>query len=142
MSSRIRRVAEWIETFQGQDLDARYLAYFECFNQQLYFEAHDVLEALWLVDRHAPDSAFYKGLIQLAGAFVHLQKGRIRPASSLFKLARASLHQYPPLHQRLNLIAVLEMIKEWLQRLESEPCNGHLLAPEAVPQLRLEARAA
>ena len=142
MSKRTGRVAEWIEAFQGQDLDARYLAFFECFNRQLYYEAHDVLEALWLVDRHTPNGAFYKGLIQLAGALLHLQKDRAKPASSLFKLARASLNQYPPLHERLDVIVVLEMINAWLQRLESESYNRQMLAPETVPQLRLKEHAA
>ena len=139
MSNRTGRVAELIKAYQGQDLDAHYLAYFECLNRQLYYEAHDVLEALWLVDRHAPNGAFYKGLIQLAGAFVHVQKNRVKPASSLFKLARASLNNYPPLHERLDVIAVLGMIDQWLQRLESEPFSREMLAPKMIPQLRLEA---
>ena len=41
-----------IESFRGQRLDAHYLGYFDCFNRQLFYEAHDVLEDLWLPDRH------------------------------------------------------------------------------------------
>ena len=41
--------------------------------------------------RHTPNDGFYKGLIQLAGAFVHLQKDRLRPAASLFRLAQKYL---------------------------------------------------
>src|SRR5260370_16823440 len=52
---------------------AYYRAYFQLFNDQQYYEAHDVLEQLWLKALE-PDIQFYKGLIQLAGAFVHLQK--------------------------------------------------------------------
>ena len=76
-----------------QDYDPRYLKYFECFNQQRFFEAHDVLEALWLPQRQGPNGSFYKGLIQLAGAFVHWQKQRPGPAVALFKLARTYLQQ-------------------------------------------------
>ena len=32
----------------NRDYDRRYLGYFDCFNRQHYFEAHEVLEALWL----------------------------------------------------------------------------------------------
>ena len=39
-----------------------------------------VLEHLWLKEgRGAPDYAFYKGLIQLAGGFVHLKLQRSHP---------------------------------------------------------------
>lgn len=63
-----------IESFQGQELDAHYLGFFDWFNRQLFYEAQDVLEDLWLKDKHGVDANVYKGLIQLAGAFVHLQK--------------------------------------------------------------------
>ncbi len=45
-----------------------YRAYFTCWNQQRYYEAHDVLEQLWL-NKNSPDDDFFKGLIQAAGAF-------------------------------------------------------------------------
>jgi hypothetical protein len=72
-------IAARIESFCGQELDAHYLGYFDCFNRQLFYEAHEVLEDLWLKDKYGPNGAFYKGLIQLAGAFVHLQKIVRRP---------------------------------------------------------------
>lgn len=126
-----------IESFQGQELDAHYLGYFECFNRQLYFEAHDVLEELWLAQRRGPNYSFYKGLIQLAGAFVHLQKNRLRPAASLFKLARANLNQYPPIHDRLDLAVVLKLIERWLQALESGNFQINPLTRENLPDLHL-----
>src|SRR5450755_2550709 len=95
-----------IESFRGQELEALYLGYFDCFNRQLFYEAHDVLEDLWLPDRHGANGKFYKGLIQLAGAFVHLQKNRLRPAAALFKLALANLGKYPNEHNLLDLRVV------------------------------------
>jgi len=73
---------------------------------------------------------------------MHLHKYRVKPASSLFNLARASLHQYPPLHERLDVIAVLGMIDQWQQRLESEHFNREMLAAEMIPQLQLKEPAA
>src|ERR1041385_8589373 len=99
MSKKSAAIAGLIEGLRGRELDAHYLGYFACFNRQLYFEAHDVLEELWLTDRNGPNGAFYKGLIQLAGAFVHLKKNRLRPAAALFKLADANLKPYAPLHE-------------------------------------------
>src|SRR5437764_14990718 len=109
MSKKSGAIAELIESFRGQELDAHYLGYFECFNRELYFEAHDFLEELWLTQRQGPNYSFYKGLIQLAGAFVHLQKNRLRPSGALFKLADANLRKYPALHEKLNVEGVLEL---------------------------------
>lgn len=96
-----------------------YMAYFYFFNRQEFYEAHDVLEALWLKERQGPNNDFYKALIQVAGAFVHLQKGRVKPAVSLFKLARSYLEKYPRRHEGLSVEQVLEMIDGWVERLES-----------------------
>src|SRR5213082_4227435 len=98
MSRKSEKIAAAIKKFQGADLDAHYLGYFDFFNQQLFYEAHDVLEEIWLPERKGPNDAFYKGLIQLAGAFVHLQKNRLQPAAALFKLARTNFHPYAPIH--------------------------------------------
>lgn len=127
-----------IETFQGQELDAHYLGFFDCFNRQLFYEAHDVLEDLWLADRHGANGDFYKGLIQLAGAFVHLQKGRLRPSAALFKLAQANLEKYPARHERLNLASVQRLIAGWLGQLETGEFQINPLTAENVPQLVLQ----
>src|SRR3954447_3201312 len=103
MSSKSPKIAAIIEVFRGRHFDAHYLAFFDCFNRQLFYEAHDVLEEMWLPQKQGADGSFYKGLIQLAGAFVHLQKHRLQPAASLFKLSRTNLRQYPPFHQGLEL---------------------------------------
>ena len=127
-----------IESFQGQELDAHYLAYFDCFNRRLFYEAHDVLEDLWLKDRHGADGNFYKGLIQLAGAFVHLQKDRLRPAAALFKLAQANLEKYPPGHKQSNLKLVHDLAQKWLEQLERSGFSFNPLTTASAPQLTLE----
>ena len=127
-----------IESFRGQELDAHYLGYFDCFNRQLFYEAHDVLEDLWLPDRKGRNGDFYKGLIQLAGAFVHLQKNRLRPSAALFKLALANLEKYPSPHERLNLVAVRQLIAGWLRRLEKDDFTVNPLTKTSVPQLALQ----
>jgi len=127
-----------VESFRGQELDAHYLGYFDCFNRQLFYEAHDVLEDLWLQDKHGPNGAFYKGLIQLAGAFIHLQKNRLRPAAALFKLALASLEKYPRHHGRLDVAAVERLIRAWLGDLESAHFETNPLGGENRPKLALE----
>src|SRR5882672_6350278 len=120
------RISAMIDAYRGRELDAHYLGYFFCFNCQLFFEAHDVLEELWLSRRQGPDDSFYKGLIQLAGAFVHLQKNRLRPAAALFKLARTNLELYPPVHHQLNVRQTSQLIDHWQQALAA---GGYDLNP-------------
>lgn len=126
-----------IESFQGRELDAHYLGYFDCFNRQLFYEAHDVLENLWLPDRHGANGNFYKGLIQLAGAFVHLQKNRLRPSAALFKLSQANLGKYPRVHEQLDLERVQALIQSWLGQLELHDFKVNPLTQANLPQLGL-----
>lgn len=126
-----------VESFHGTGLDARYLGFFDCFNRQSFYEAHDVLEDLWLLDRHGPNGNFYKGLIQFAGAFVHLQKNRLRPSAALLKLARGNFEKYPERHEQLNLAAVQLLIAGWLVQLEKGAFQFNPLTPHNVPQLAL-----
>jgi predicted metal-dependent hydrolase len=142
VSKKSAKIAALIAQCQGQEMDAHYLGYFECFNEGLFYESHDVLEELWLADRSGPNYAFYKGLIQFAGAFVHLQKHslkypRLRPAGALFRLARANLVQYPPVHERLDVARVLQLIDDWLARLEAVGFASNPLTAHAAPKMWL-----
>ena len=138
VSHKSARIATIIESFREQELDAHYAGYFDCFNRQLFYEAHEVLEDLWLQDKHGPNGAFYKGLIQLAGAFVHLQKNHPRPAAALFKLALANLEKYPRQHERLDVAAACGLIRNWLGSLEAAPFEKNPLTNENQPKLALE----
>ncbi len=132
------RIAELAKTFATAGVDPRYSGYFALFNQQKFYEAHDILEDLWLPDRKGVNGDFYKGLIQLAGAFVHLQKNRLRPSAALFKLAQANLEKYSSPHEKLNLGAVQELIAGWLWRLEKDEFTINPLTNAMTPQLALQ----
>jgi hypothetical protein len=135
--SKSEKVAEMVRGCEGRGVDPHYAAYFEYFNQERFYEAHDVLEQLWLPIRKRPEGAFYKGLIQLAGAFVHLQKNRPGPAAALLKLARANVAPCAPVHQRLDVQAVLRVIEIWLAELEKGDFRGPPLTPNNAPKLAL-----
>ena len=78
--ARMEAFVAGLATDASLTLDPCYQGYFRCFNEGLYYEAHDVLEHLWLgKGRQDANFAFYKGLIQVAGAFVHLKKQAERP---------------------------------------------------------------
>ncbi len=139
VSRKSENIAALIQSQQGRDLDAHYLGYFDCFNRQLFYEAHDVLEELWLAQgRTGSNYAFYKGLIQLAGAFVHLQKNRLRPSVALFNLAETNLRQYPESHERLDVVRVLSLIRDWRGRIESSDFTLNPLPGTPPPAVNLD----
>jgi predicted metal-dependent hydrolase len=125
------------EQFETGQLDRHYTGFFELFNRRKFFEAHEVLEHIWLKDRHGPNGSFYKGLIQLAGAFVHLQKNRPQPAAALFELALANLEKYPRFHEHLDVAAVLALIRRWLKQLETHDFKADTLISAQAPEIRL-----
>lgn len=131
------RITALAAQFAGHGVDARFAGYFILFNEQKFYEAHDVLEDLWLPDRRGPNGHFYKGLIQLAGAFVHLQKERLRPSAALFKLAQANLAQYPALHEKVDLAEVHSLIRQWLTMLEGRDFTVNPLARGRLPRIEL-----
>jgi predicted metal-dependent hydrolase len=137
MSTKKEKMAGLVEQWQGHGGDPHYTGYFDCFNRGLFYEAHDVLEQLWLKDRHGPNGSFYKGLIQLAGAFVHLQKNRLRPAAALFKLADANLKNYPEQHEQLNLRELRDLIARWLAETEASEFALNPLTAAHHPKILL-----
>lgn len=137
MSKKSGKIAELIAGCHGRGRNAYYLGYFECFNRGLYYEAHDVLEELWLPLRREPAGNFYKGLIQLAGAFVHLQKNRLKPAAALFALAETNLRAYPATHEALDLAVVLALIADWRARLVAGSFAENPLNEANAPRLAL-----
>ena len=127
-----------VKSYHGHKVDPHYAGYFDCFNRQLFYEAHEVLEVLWLAERQGPNGNFYKALIQLAGAYVHLQKNRLRPSAALFRLAQANLEAYPARHERLNLEAVQMLIAGWLAQLDRGGFVVNPLTAKNLPQLALQ----
>jgi hypothetical protein len=138
VSHKSPKIAALIASLPEGSVDRHYLGFFDCFNRQLFFEAHEVLEELWLAERGRPNDLFYKGLIQLAGAFVHVQKARRGPALALLKLARGNLARFPGRYEELGVSSVLELIERWTLSLQAE--TGPLRSPEPGkwPVVRLE----
>lgn len=135
MSGKSASVAARVSGLGYDGWDARYVGWFECFNQGLYYEAHDVLEDLWLEQGKAgANHAFYKGLIQLAGAFVHLQKDRRAPAVSLFRLSASYLGRYPVRHEGVNLSELLDLAACW-QAMAGDPARNNPIRDIAPPRV-------
>jgi len=125
-----------------------YRAFFLCWNEQRYYEAHDVLEQLWLKDTESRDAYFFKGLIQAAGAFVHLQKRfeypshakhgrRLSPAVRLFQLAEKNLSIFAPRHHGLDVAAFCQLLRAYADRIVAAEYKANPWSPETAPKLEL-----
>ena len=124
-----------------------YLGFFHCWNEQRYYEAHDVLEQLWL-NTESPDANFFKGLIQAAGAFVHLQKRfehpahakhsrRLPPAVRLFRLAEKNLANFAPWHHTLDVAALCQLLSRYADEIVASDYTINPWSPNKAPKLQL-----
>jgi predicted metal-dependent hydrolase len=72
------------------------------FNAGRFFECHEVWEELW--KRSSGDERlFYQGLIQAAVAILHVERGNMRGAASIWAKARQKLEPLPSEHMGLAL---------------------------------------
>jgi predicted metal-dependent hydrolase len=122
---------------ESQDFNRHYVGFFRCFNAQIYYEAHDVLEEVWLPIRGQAQANFYQGLIQTAGGFVHLQKGRLAPAGRLFALALKNFEAYPRIHEGVDLDAIRGLCREYRQALLDSDEKINPWSKDRAPQLAL-----
>jgi predicted metal-dependent hydrolase len=117
--------------------DRHYVGFFRCFNAKLYYEAHDVLEEVWLPIRGTPQAKFYQGLIQMAGGFVHLQKQRLGPSARLFALALANFAGYPARHAGIDLNASRQVCNQYRDAILASGETINPWSAEHPPQLAL-----
>jgi hypothetical protein len=124
-----------IGVIPGERLERDYAEFIGCFNSGRYYEAHDALEPLWLRVRGCEVADLLKGLIQLAGAFVHVQRGRIGPARALLGRARYHLEPFGHVSERVDVPAILVLIREWETRMSFATAGDRLLTKYAPPVL-------
>lgn len=122
-----------------------YRGFFRCWNEQHYYEAHDVLEHLWLRTDSA-DADYFKGLIQAAGGFVHLQKHfqfpdhrvhgrRLGPAVRLFALAQKNLTPFAPVRHRFEVSDLLALVSRTSEAIVHSQFTRNPWTPANAPRL-------
>src|SRR5205807_3510575 len=145
---RISNFMRSLETPATRASQNYYAAFFQLWNGQKYYEAHDVLEQLWLVEKNAELARFYQALIQAAGAFVHLQKNyeqpshakhgrRLRPATRLFALALRNLEDLPDEYYALDLAVLRELLVRYRDAIIAVDFKTNPWSPETAPKLNL-----
>ena len=124
-----------------------YRGFFRCWNEQRYYEAHDVLEHLWL-STTTDDANYFKGLIQAAGGFVHLQKQfehpthpkhgqRLGPAVRLFALADRNLEPFGAVRHGFNIDGLRALMARTATVIVDSDFTQNPWRPESAPQLQL-----
>ena len=146
------RISDFVGSLKAASAEASpqnyYAAFFQLWNAQQYYEAHDVLEQLWLVEANAELARFYQALIQAAGAFVHLQKNfqqpshpkhgrRLRPATRLFALALRNLEDLPDEYHALDLPVLRELLVRYRDAIIAVDFKNNPWSPENAPKLNL-----
>jgi len=92
-----------------------YTSFFELFNQEKYFEAHEVLEDLWQKEK-GENRHFYQGLIQIAVVFVHIQRGNKKGALNLYQKARIHFEGYPSSYLGVNVSKILQDVPHAIEK--------------------------
>ena len=109
-------------------IDERFRQGIELFNEEEFFECHEVIEDLWLATQDQYKD-LYKGVIQAAVALYHLRRGNLSGARKLYGTSGKYLRKYVPqtlgldvgkllsdmkicFEQNQNLIPKLEFLKE------------------------------
>src|SRR5882724_11419473 len=146
------RISDFLRSLEPASPEAPsqdyYAAFFQLWNAQKYYEAHDVLEQLWLVEKNAELARFYQALIQAAGAFVHLQKNfqkpshakhgrRLRRATRLFELALRNLEGLPNEFHVLNLVQFRKILLRYRDAIIVADFKKNPWSPEAAPRVAL-----
>ena len=107
------------------------------FNQHLFFEVHEVLEPQWMKEQGEVKS-FLQGLIQIAVAFYHLERGNLAGTRSLLHEGLIKIAPHSPACLGVELqdfIAGLEGCQQVISGLSPETCKQ--FSPDAIPRMRL-----
>jgi uncharacterized protein len=123
-----------VEAACRQPLPALAIRGLALFNQGEYFEAHEELELAWRAER-APVRELYRGILQVAVAYLHIQRGNYRGAVKMFLRSRNWLGPFPDQCCGVNLAGLRRdyyRVEEELLRLGPEQMqrlDQHLMKP-------------
>ena len=121
------------------DFNTHFLEGIHNFNSGKFWEAHESWETLWLVAESDLEQ-FLQGLIQVAAAYHHIQRGTFRGAPRLFAAGLRRLDAFPLVHcglDRTEVDTAARRHKEWLEAGPQAPMDS-----AEYPKLRVSDEAA
>ena len=88
------------------------------FNEEYFFEAHEVLEEVWRQE-HGEPRLFLQGLIQICAAYHHFQNGNLVGAISLLQRGADKMRHYPPRYLGIDAAGLIAHIDGNRGRIEA-----------------------
>lgn len=89
------------------------------FNSARFWHAHEAWERIWLLAT-GEEKQFLQGLIQLAAAYHHVQRGTYRGGVRLFDSALRRLAPFAPLHDGIDRAAAVNVAAVHRERIASD----------------------
>ena len=119
-------------------LDQRFQKGVELFNQQKFFECHEIIEKLWL-ETNGPEKDFLKGMIQAAVALHHLKHKNLSGAIELYRSAVRYLESYQPEALGLDVLKLIEDLKSCFESFSNDKQKADLKKAQ-IPVARFHFR--
>ncbi len=127
--------------------DERFRKGLELFNEEHFFEAHEVWEGLWHETRGEPRD-FIQGLIQITSAFHQWVTGNMRGVRLLYESSRKLLRPYGDFYEGIDLkklqeetaVAFAEILAAPAEDLVGRGGKGHLTfpyRPDRAPKIKI-----
>jgi hypothetical protein len=85
------------------------------FNEERYWEAHEVLEGLWRL-RQGQEKQLLQGIILTAAALVHIQKNELKVVPAMLQDAARRLENQPPEYFGLDVRQFLKNVNQMIMR--------------------------
>ncbi len=107
------------------------------FNRRFYWEAHEVLEDLWMVER-GKARLFYQGIIQAAAAYYHVLNANPKGVIRLAEEAEKKLQAYRPKYLGVDIEPLIVALSKI--RLEAREILGNTRTGfdyDALPKLNM-----
>jgi uncharacterized protein len=103
------------------------------FNSQKFFEAHEALEALWLIEQ-GDGKRFLHGLIQVAAAFHHYQRKNTKGFRSLLEKGARTLSLHSEMNYGIDAEHLLKQFGPWLAAARAQTLAA---TPLPLPVIRI-----
>jgi predicted metal-dependent hydrolase len=97
------------------------------FNSGAYFACHETLEDIWIGEKR-PIRRFYQGILQVAAALLHLERGNCRGAVTLLDKGAGNLKPFTPFCQQVDVADLLREAGRLREELD-------ILGPERFREL-------
>jgi uncharacterized protein len=113
---------EEIECACQAQLDPQVIEGLKLYNAREYFECHEVLENAWRAEK-GPIREMYRGILQVAVGYYHIQRSNYVGARKMFKRCRRWLAPFPDTCQGINLAGLrrdMQAVEDAIVRLGAD----------------------